>query len=224
MKTIKDFSEIIFQAEVTEIKEEKIMLLELAITLLKEQLSITKDKEEYYYLLGYCWYQYPLDTNERSENVLYFLHQTLELNSTHNFAMLYLGYLYYDNKNYEKAISYFDRLDSDYFLNIDQKWRVIKNTELIICCRIYINKCNIISSLQAEIEIFAKNYISNYKTEYAYPSELILAIYKCIKNQNSINRSLIEIVCELMVVSDLSTVHVTEYQLFKQLLENLAKG
>lgn len=62
--------------------------------------------------------------------------QCLECQPGNQLAIIHLAYLYYDVREYEKCYFQLTKLDRNYFVSINQLWRVIKADELLLCCRI----------------------------------------------------------------------------------------
>ena len=60
------------------------------------------------------------------------LRKTEELDPTHPWVPLYLGYQFMDEKRYAESYAEFDRVNQDYFASRELHWRNIKTDELMI--------------------------------------------------------------------------------------------
>ena len=94
---------------------------------------------EFNYLAGYINYRTPdksLDIWKRAEH---FLRQAVALSPDHQFAIYYLGCLLFDLKRYCESREMMLRIRVDTFKGLNQKWRIAKAYELVICCDLYLN-------------------------------------------------------------------------------------
>ncbi|MEM9334379.1 MAG: hypothetical protein AAGA33_05965 [Pseudomonadota bacterium] len=137
---------------------------------------------EAYHLAALVWYDYPDDTKERSDKVKSFLTRALSIDPDHMFARQYIAYTCFDEGDYEAALSHLRRLNTDYFENLDQHWRVLKNRELEIAADLYLG--NAVS--QSAFANLVFDYVSAESDDYA-PIPLELA--QCLANLHSAGRS-----------------------------------
>ena len=52
------------------------------------------------------------------------------------YANLFLGHVLFDTKRYPEANERFAKIDPNFFAARTQQWRVVKNDELRLCCRL----------------------------------------------------------------------------------------
>jgi tetratricopeptide (TPR) repeat protein len=95
----------------------------------------TKDADDYH-LLGLCWYEQPEVSAKADREAEAAFRKALELDPRHQYANLYLGHVLFDTKRYAEALELFTRVDAEYFIARTQSWRLAKNDELILCCRL----------------------------------------------------------------------------------------
>lgn len=166
--------------------------------MIDELMIYDTSSSEIAYMLGYCWYNYPSDSIERSKETQKWLNQALKLdnnNHLHHYARLYLGHFYFDTKSYAEALKEFSQIPPGKFESYNQKWRELKLLELILCCEIYLAK-----DVTDKIVLFKKSYLQAEEAEKAIPSELINCVVACITTysnislSNELKSSLIEII------------------------------
>ena len=92
-----------------------------------------------YHTLGVLWYHHPDKTPERSTKVKEFLNHALELNPSSQFSIQCLAYIYFDERDYQTALAYYQKTDRAYFEGEDQHWCWLKAWESMIACRIHLS-------------------------------------------------------------------------------------
>ena len=199
---IKEYSDRI--TDVMSLLEEEEVKVQLASLI--EELSNEASKgsdPNIFYLLGYAWYSYPEDTDQRDAGVVKNLKRAIELDENHSFSNLYLGHYYFDVQKYVEAIRFFEKLDSNFFCQIDQEWRNLKNQELILCCKIYILGCDFTDKeFKRELVHFIEYYISIYEIEIPFTLELFRALSACL-NSGKLKKELevlLDKLCEVQEV------------------------
>ena len=98
--------------------------------------SAEPENADAFHLLGLCWYDLPktsADTNRHAEDAF---RRCLEIDPEHQYANLFLGHVLFDTMRYEEADQRFGRIDPEFFVARTQQWRVVKNDELRLCCRL----------------------------------------------------------------------------------------
>lgn len=121
------------------------------------------------YAIALTWYHRWLPQKER-RNCLQWLHKASELDPEHPWVPLYLGYQFFDDKQYTDAIAAFSRVNHDYFASIDHHWRNLKTRELTLCCRIHSDT----SSVDFEsLSRLVSDYITAEIVDRPIPSEII---------------------------------------------------
>jgi hypothetical protein len=88
--------------------------------------------------LGICWYHETEWSDEMRITIERCFRTALQLEPGHQFATLYLGHFYFDERRYEEALRFFTAIDESYFESIGQNWRVLKNRELVLSSRLYL--------------------------------------------------------------------------------------
>jgi tetratricopeptide (TPR) repeat protein len=150
--------------------EKKVQLVGEAVALLQKCVADAPDDAEYAYALGLCWYDYPEPNPARSSNVEKFLKRALELSPGHQFALLYLGHLYFDERRYREALERFESVSPDFFEKLDQQWRVLKLEELILCCRLYLHPQEVASK---DVDSLCQTYEAVGSINAPVPVEIV---------------------------------------------------
>ena len=100
---------------------------------LEELDKVARGKRDagWHYLRGYCLYE-----TEEMESAEPEFREALRAQPDHFWADLYLGHALFDRGDYTLALHHFARVDESRLRDLDQRWRVAKNRELILCCRL----------------------------------------------------------------------------------------
>lgn len=85
----------------------------------------------WHHLRGICLYKKGRDDEAQAQ-----FRRALALGAPLAFSSLYLGHSLFDQGRYAEALPYFLSADVSFFLKLEQEWRVMKNQELILCCRL----------------------------------------------------------------------------------------
>lgn len=135
-KACREFENaLLYKKESTQIKH-----FEIARKLTEECLSEKIDDAHGWYLLGSIWYWYPVNYHERHEKCENALKGAIKLNPKYNWANMYLGHLYFDQRKFDLALERFEAVEPDYFDFLEgQHWRILKLEELKLCCRFYLD-------------------------------------------------------------------------------------
>lgn len=131
------------------------------------------------FAVGLVMYNSHTEDKKYGKYAVEYLRKTLEINPKHELSKLYLGHYFYDIKDYEKALTYFQNIDKDFFTKINQNWRTLKLNELILCCKIFLSDSSI--SLQ-DFNKLENEYLRADSEDVLVPFELAQAIYQT-KNQ-----------------------------------------
>lgn len=86
---------------------------------------------EHCYAIALTYY-HRWDTQHERGKCIDWLRKTENLDPTHPWVPLYLGYQFMDDKRYAEAYAEFDRVNQDYFASRELHWRNIKTDELMI--------------------------------------------------------------------------------------------
>jgi tetratricopeptide (TPR) repeat protein len=107
-------------------------LLEKAIQSLLSHRDVQSSDVQH--AIGYAWYLLPANTEMRHKNVMHHLRNAVRINHSNKFARLYLGHHHYDRGQFDQALDIFSSFQQTDFLEVNQGWRDIKVSELILCC------------------------------------------------------------------------------------------
>jgi Lipoprotein NlpI, contains TPR repeats len=119
--------------------EAKSRFLKEARAILVEGLIQYPDNPDLHHLMGLCWYYEPELSDDSRTCIVQSFENALKLKPDYHFASLYLGHFYFDEGRYAEALQLFSQVDEGYFESIPQPWRVLKNRELVLCCRLYLD-------------------------------------------------------------------------------------
>ena len=214
-----DACKLLESAELADDEGSQRNLLDDAISKLSKLIGDHPDNSQYQHLAGLCWYHYPSDDVTRTVKATLHFSKALEIDPAHQFANIYLGYLEFDNGNYNKALNYFERVQSDYFLSLDQQWRILKNNELKICCRLYID-VNSVST--EEIANLVEDYLATDETEAARPDEITQCLTSLLPSSDPKLNEMVHHVVELVEKLDYTQSLSAEYKALKSSLNREA--
>lgn len=96
-----------------------------------DKVARGKRDADWHYLRGYCFYE-----TEEMESAEPEFREALRAQPDHFWAGLYLGHVLFDRGAYALALQHFIRVDEARLRRLDQHWRIAKNRELILCCRL----------------------------------------------------------------------------------------
>lgn len=152
-------------------------LLAKARAIIQSALTQNQSHSNLHHVLGMCWYAETTWTNETKEQIERQFLAAAQFDETNQFATLYLGYFYFDEARYDEALKLFLQINNTYFEELDLKWRILKNHELIICCRLYLNTDDVTFE---EIDNLCKEYESVDSVDAPVPQEIVLCLSKLI--------------------------------------------
>ena len=111
---------------------------ETANTLFREAEQLARrlheaesDDAEHCYAIALTYY-HRWDSQHERQKCVEWLRKTEKLDPTHPWVPLYLGYQFFDDKQYTDAYAEFARVNQDYFASRELEWRNIKTDELMI--------------------------------------------------------------------------------------------
>ncbi|MBX3166686.1 MAG: tetratricopeptide repeat protein [Candidatus Eremiobacteraeota bacterium] len=120
-----------------------------------------KRDADWHYLRGFCCYD--LGQAEEAEREF---RTALLLQPEQRWAVLYLGHALFDRGEYAEALPYFQRA------RLEQPWRILKNQELMLCCRLYTqSRLPNIQVLRDLVELYEK-----HPKDAPEPTEMVLCI------------------------------------------------
>ena len=135
--------------------------------------SAEPKNSEAFHLLGLCWYELPTVTAETQRQAEDAFRCCLAIDPEHQYANLFLGHVLFDTKRYEEADERFARIDRSFFAAQTQQWRIVKNDELRLCCRLETETTEVAFH---EIDALCQSYESDPELEYIVPREIILCL------------------------------------------------
>ena len=135
--------------------------------------SAEPENAEAFHLMGLCWYELPnvsADTQRQAEEAF---RRCLAIDPGHQYANLFLGHVLFDTKRYEEANDRFDKIDPEFFAARTQQWRVVKNDELRLCCRL--QRGMAVVEFQ-EVDALCERYETDPEVEFIVPGEIVLCL------------------------------------------------
>lgn len=160
-------------------------LLAKARLKLAHMLACHPENADLHHLMGLCWYQDDQDTKNGMPLAEQSFKAALEIEPEHQYANLYLGHVYFDTRRYEQALNLFAKADANYFNERMQLWRNLKNAELILCCRMYLNQDEVTFS---DFEVLCALYECTNQidsTDVPVPQEILTCVARVFENNPS---------------------------------------
>ena len=149
----------------------------------QECLRQFPDDAEINHMVGLILYDSTISDTDWGESGKYFA-RALEINPSHQYARMYLGHYFFDTGKYDKALKLFKTIDSLFFLSRNQKWRIIKLHELILCCKVLLNHPHL---TEQEFYDYFDELGSSNDVDFMPPEELVNVLYSA-KNAPSLGR------------------------------------
>jgi tetratricopeptide (TPR) repeat protein len=164
----------------------KAKLLAKARAVAESALAQNQNHSNLHHVLGLCWYAEIEWTIEAKEQIEQHFSAAVKLDATNQFATLFLGHFYFDEARYDKALNLFLEIDDVYFEKLDQKYRVLKNHELIVCCRLYLNADDVTFE---EIDNLCKEYESTEPSDVPVPQEIVACLAKLVPESKNLKQA-----------------------------------
>ncbi|MEN7551907.1 hypothetical protein AAG747_28595 [Rapidithrix thailandica] len=183
--TFEDIYEKLEQALCEDaLDKSKVILDSIKEELVSVQASESSEEEFYkQYLLGLSWYYDPDESEIRSKKIIEYFKNALAIKGFDNYTLYYFGCHLFDEKKYASAREYFERIDFGYQENLEQSWRTLKVSELVLCCNLYLARdAKDILQYRTEAQSVLKAYNSREPDEVANPDEII----NCLKIVNEV--------------------------------------
>lgn len=173
----KEFEDIYkFKRETTQVKH-----LNIAKELIEECINENPKDYNCWYVLGLIWYWMPKEIEKWDENCENALKKAIAIRPDYNWSNMYLGHLYFDQRKFDKALSQFEKLSSQYFNQLDLYWRVLKYEELILCCKLYLNFDGVEI---IEVEKYTKSCEKWNEEDVIFTLEIIRCLVELSENKN----------------------------------------
>jgi tetratricopeptide (TPR) repeat protein len=126
-----------------------------------------------HHMLGLCWYHAPARSDKIRQAIEFHFKTAEQLAPSDPFPSLYLGHFYFDEGRYAEALSLFQRVDENYFEDIGQRWRILKNRELILCCQLYLGPGD---RADSELEAICIAYEKADEEDRPAPLEIVTCV------------------------------------------------
>jgi tetratricopeptide (TPR) repeat protein len=197
-KQLAAVEDILTRAACADMEDERNALLATARALAIRYLESAPDDPEFNYAAGLVMYNSFVEDEPYGSLAEKYLGKAIDLEPSHQFARLYLGHYYYDTGQYGKALSCFEMVDAKVFLALNQKWRLLKLQELMLCCKLRLQPQSI---TEDDFRTLIREYIKSSPEDAPVPSELlrVLAETKESPVWQIVNRNLIrDLVVEMV--------------------------
>lgn len=147
-----------------------------------------KDADSWH-LAALAWYELPECSTRRSKMIRFCEAQALEIDPTHQFARQYLAYQQFDEGFYEDALKSLELLTPEYFEELGQHWRVLKNRELVLAARLHLQ----LDVSLDDIQSLLKDYVSASDVDDdAVPLELANALVASVEAGETVDSRVLE--------------------------------
>jgi tetratricopeptide (TPR) repeat protein len=140
---------------------------------LQDALTAEPNNPHLHHMLGLCWYDDPARSDKICQAIEFHFKSAKQLAPSDPFPSLYLGHFYFDEGRYAEALPLFQQVDEDYFEDIGQRWRNLKNRELILCCQLYLRPEDIANS---ELEAVCMAYERADEENRPVPLEIAVCV------------------------------------------------
>jgi hypothetical protein len=126
-----------------------------------------------FHLLGLCWYRIPKVSVATQQSAEEAFRCCLAIDPEHQYANLFLGYLLFDAKRHKEADERFAEIDPEFFVAQSQQWRMVKNDELRLCCRLELEMATVAFH---EVDVLCERYETDPAVEFIVPGEIVLCL------------------------------------------------
>lgn len=197
--------------------EQKTKKLIPAIEILDELYHSNFKDPDIVYSLAYAIYMMPYSVKDEKKRISLLLKEVIQLDSSNEFAKLYLGHYYFDRRWFKEALDYFGQVNESYFYP-ERYWRIIKNRELIFCCELALSEPYDVTILQQGIEFIDYANQPKFIPELALLHEIVtfsaFYFHKLIYN-GDLSREYFKKLTSLMEATEVEvTKYNEEYKLF----------
>ena len=162
---------------------------------LHNALASEPNNPRLHHMLGLCWYDDPARSDKIRQTIEFHFKTAKQLAPSDPFPLLYLGHFYFDEGRYAEALSLFQQVDESYFEDIGQKWRILKNRELILCCQLYLRPGDIADS---ELEAICLDYEKADEEDRSAPLEIATCIATLTNISQEKKRAMATTIIELI--------------------------
>ena len=162
-----------------------------------------------FHLLGLCWYELPkisADTLRHAEKAF---RDALAIDPEHQYANLFLGHVLFDTMRYGEADQRFAMIDPEFFIARTQQWRVVKNDELRLCCRLELEPASVAFH---ELDAICQRYETD--RELPVPGEIVSCLDHLVKRgglgAESLQKYVSRVLAMLKVSDNLNVAYLQE--------------
>ena len=170
--------------------------------LIKELGFLTSSEPENadaFHLIGLCWYKLPEASAERERKAEEAFRSCLAIDPEHQYANLFLGHVLFDMRRYEEALERFVKVDPNFFIARTQQWRVVKNDELRLCCRLELRRASVAFH---EVDTLCERYEAD--PELPVPGEIVSCLDHLVKRDDLAAESLRKYVSRVLAMLEVS--------------------
>jgi tetratricopeptide (TPR) repeat protein len=173
----------------------KSRLLSEARSVLRGALAVEPNNSGLHHMLGLCWYNDPARSDQIRQTIEFHFKAAKQLAPYDPFPSLYLGHFFFDEGRYEEALPLFKQVDENYFEDIGQKWRILKNRELILCCRLYLSPGDVADS---ELDAVCSAYEKADEEDCPVPLEIVACVAALAEISQVRKRAMAGIIIDLI--------------------------
>lgn len=186
----------VYQATFGESEERRELIAQLRYI-----TSADPENSEAFHLLGLCWYELPNVSNDTQRKAEDAFRRCLKIDPGHQYANLFLGHVLFDTKRYEEANERFAKIDPDFFAARTQQWRVVKNDELRLCCRLETESGGVAFH---ELETLCERYETDPVVEFTVPREIVLCLDELATREALPRDTLQKYICRVLAMLEAS--------------------
>src|SRR5215475_11147400 len=170
-------------------------LLSEARSVLHGLLAAEPNNPGLHHMLGLCWYNDSARSDEIRQAIEFHFKAAIQLAPSDPFPSLYLGHFFFDEGRYAEALSLFQRVDENYFEDIGQRWHILKNRELILCCQLYLGPGD---RADSELEAICRVYENADEEDKPAPLEIVTCDATLTNISQEKKRAMARIIIELI--------------------------
>ena len=162
---------------------------------LHDALAGEPDNPHLHHMLGLCWYDDHARSDKVRQAIEFHFKAAKQLAPSYPFPSLYLGHFYFDEGRYAEALPLFQQVDENYLEDIGQRWRILKNRELILCCQLYLSTGDIADS---ELEAICMAYEKAGGEDRPLPLEITICVATLTNISQEKKTAMARIIIELI--------------------------
>ena len=89
------------------------------------------------------WYDQSLAKKSGRRNCFPWIRIAVKLDGKHNWLPIYIGYMYWNDGEFEDALAAFTRVELDHLESDAIQFQTIKLREMALCCRLHLDESNV---------------------------------------------------------------------------------